>query len=298
MGIENISDTARWVAAFRAVESERPDALFEDPFARALAGARGFELARSLPGAFALRWSMAIRTRVLDELLLQAIASGADTVLNLAAGLDTRPQRLPLPARLTWIEADLPGILAHKESVLGGVPARCQLLRHRVDLGDAAARQELLERVGRQGKQVVVLTEGLLIYLAEPAVAALARELHAQSSFAAWMMDLVGPEVLLGSRLQWNRALAKGNARMQFGPRDGPRHFERFGWRVHAFKSFADEGARLQRGVPAKLWGVSRGSCCRRCGAASARAAGWSGCSADPAAARLSTASALAMLPR
>jgi Leucine carboxyl methyltransferase. len=35
--VENISDTARWVAIFRAEESERPDAVFHDPFARRLA---------------------------------------------------------------------------------------------------------------------------------------------------------------------------------------------------------------------------------------------------------------------
>lgn len=34
--IRNVSDTARWVAVFRAMESERPDAVFRDPLARRL----------------------------------------------------------------------------------------------------------------------------------------------------------------------------------------------------------------------------------------------------------------------
>jgi O-methyltransferase involved in polyketide biosynthesis len=38
--IRNVSDTALWVATYRALESERPDALFNDPFARRLAGVR------------------------------------------------------------------------------------------------------------------------------------------------------------------------------------------------------------------------------------------------------------------
>ena len=41
MSIETISDTALWVATYRAMESERPDAIFRDPFARRLAGSRG-----------------------------------------------------------------------------------------------------------------------------------------------------------------------------------------------------------------------------------------------------------------
>jgi O-methyltransferase involved in polyketide biosynthesis len=36
--IRDISDTARWMAVFRARESERPEAVFKDPFAQALAG--------------------------------------------------------------------------------------------------------------------------------------------------------------------------------------------------------------------------------------------------------------------
>ena len=44
MPIENVSDTARWVAVYRAMESERRDAIFRDPFARRLAGAKGQEI--------------------------------------------------------------------------------------------------------------------------------------------------------------------------------------------------------------------------------------------------------------
>lgn len=39
--VTGVSDTARWVAVYRAWESARPDALFHDPFAQRLAGDRG-----------------------------------------------------------------------------------------------------------------------------------------------------------------------------------------------------------------------------------------------------------------
>ena len=41
MPVDNVSDTARWVAWYRALETERPDAIFRDPFARRLAGPEG-----------------------------------------------------------------------------------------------------------------------------------------------------------------------------------------------------------------------------------------------------------------
>ena len=48
--MRGVALTSLWVAAWRAAESERPDALFHDPFARALAGAEGFEV-REPPGS-------------------------------------------------------------------------------------------------------------------------------------------------------------------------------------------------------------------------------------------------------
>ncbi len=96
--LDDVSDTARWVAYFRALESERPDALFQDRHARRLAGERGRAIAEGLAKG-PLSWSIAIRTKVFDELILEAVeVRGARTVVNLAAGLDARPYRLPLPA--------------------------------------------------------------------------------------------------------------------------------------------------------------------------------------------------------
>ena len=96
--IRNVSDTARWVAFYRAMESERPDAIFRDPFARRLAGEEGEAIVEAMPKGRQFAWPMIVRTAVLDELILRAIErDGVDTVLNLAAGLDTRPYRLPLP---------------------------------------------------------------------------------------------------------------------------------------------------------------------------------------------------------
>src|SRR5438034_11780974 len=99
--LENISDTARWVALYRAMESERPDAHFRDPHARRLAGERGAGIARKLPGFRSGLWPMVVRTCVFDELIGRAVErDGVDTVVNLAAGLDTRPWRMALPPSL------------------------------------------------------------------------------------------------------------------------------------------------------------------------------------------------------
>jgi methyltransferase (TIGR00027 family) len=260
MRIENISDTARWVAAFRADESARPDALFRDTFAEALAGERGRALAKSMRAGPAMTWTMAVRTAVIDELIYNAIRrDGVELVLNLACGLDTRPYRLDLPKTLRWVEADLPGILDFKEQVLGSAQPRCVLSRERVDLANDEVRRAFLERATRDVRKALVLTEGLLMYLPEAAVRGLADDLYRTPAIRWWAFDLVGGTMLRMLQLLWNDKLAEGDARMQFGPMEGPAFFRPHGWREAEVRSYADEGARLHRGLGPRLWRYTRG---------------------------------------
>ncbi len=114
--IGNVSDTAFWVAHHRALESERADALFRDPLARILAGDRGRQIADEMPQPQMTSWAIVIRTCIIDDFIRYAIAQGADMILNLGAGLDTRPYRMELPGSLAWIEVDYPDVIAFKES--------------------------------------------------------------------------------------------------------------------------------------------------------------------------------------
>src|SRR5260370_359829 len=116
--VRGVSDTARWVAYFRALETRRPDALFRDPFAERLAGGHGFHLANPLPDGNKHEWAWVARTHLFDQYLSHGIQEGADLVVNLAAGLDARPYRMNLPATLQWVEVDLPEIVAYKQEIL------------------------------------------------------------------------------------------------------------------------------------------------------------------------------------
>ena len=142
--IRNISDTAAWVAMYRARESEREDAVFRDPYARRLAGARGEEIMRTMKAATKHAWSYVARTYLFDTYIAQEIAAGADMIVNLAAGLDTRPYRMQLPASLQWIEVDLPDLIAYKEDILRAEKPVCKLERVRLDL----SRLEFLDSSG------------------------------------------------------------------------------------------------------------------------------------------------------
>src|SRR5437879_9877471 len=111
--ITHVSDTARWVAMYRAWESERPDALFHDPYARRLAGPQGETIVRTMPKARTWAWPMVVRTCLFDELILRDIErDGVGTVLNLGAGLDARPWRAPLSPAVRWRGVELADVVA------------------------------------------------------------------------------------------------------------------------------------------------------------------------------------------
>src|SRR5207237_8289077 len=176
--ISSVSDTARWVAMYRAMESERPDALFHAPCVRRRAGERGERILASMKQGRTWALPMIVRTAVMDELILRAIARDrVDTVLNLAAGLDTRPYRLPLAPALRWIEVDFPDVIAYKQQQLAGERAACGLDEIGVALTDAARRRALFAPIGAAARRVLVVSEGLLISLTGEQVGALARDL-------------------------------------------------------------------------------------------------------------------------
>ena len=246
--LRNVSDTALWVASYRATESERPDALFRDPWARRLAGERGAALGSTIRSRRDVEWAVVVRTALFDEVVTERVAAGADAVLNLAAGLDTRPYRLGLPASLLWVEVDLPGIFDYKEEVLDGERPTCRLERVRLDLSRPGARRELLADVAGRCREVLVLSEGLMLYLGAEDATGLAADLHGAGSFRWWLMDLDSPRLLRFMEHRWGQAFERAGAPLRFAPEEGADYFRPFGWRLAREYSFMEECHRLRRG--------------------------------------------------
>jgi methyltransferase (TIGR00027 family) len=246
--IGHISDTARWVAYYRAMETQRKDALFRDPFAERLAGPEGQAIVTRMSRGRSFAWAMIVRTAVFDEMILSQVQDhSAELVLNLAAGLDARPWRLAVPPSLRWIDVDLPDILDYKAKELRTYPSRCHYDAIAADLTQPNALTALVARVGPTAHRVLVVTEGLLVYLTPEAVGGLARALSSAPSFEWWLTDLASPRLLAYLRRRWGKALEEGNAPMRFGPAEGTHFFEPFGWREAEFRSSAEEAHRLGR---------------------------------------------------
>ena len=261
--IRDVSDTAFMIASYRALESERADALFRDPAARILAGEHGRQIIESMAGAGprggantlwtrVMAWTVAMRTLIIDEFILSAIAQGTDAVVNLGAGLDTRPYRMALPASLHWVEVDFDHVIQFKQERLAGERPRCRLERVQMDLTDRGARGQLFAQLSARFQQILVLTEGVVVYLTPQDAAQLADDLRAQNSFRRWIVDYFPPAILHRRRFAPMRRQMR-NAPFQFIPEDYFGFFHQHGWSPQQVRYLWDEGRRLGRPFPLPL---------------------------------------------
>jgi methyltransferase (TIGR00027 family) len=255
--IRNVSDTARWVAVYRAMETDRPDALFRDPYARKLAGERGEQIVRDLRGGKRQSWSMIVRTAVMDEVLLKILAQDQpDMILNLAAGLDARPYRLELPPTLRWVEVDLPEMIEYKAEMLKAETPKCKPERISADLADETVRRQIFARLNASAQRIFIITEGLLAYLTPEQAASLAKDLHSGPHFQYWMTDLASPKVKQMMEKYWGKQLKAAGAPIRFAPAEGEEFFRPHGWEAMEFRDFFGESIRLNRPMasPLMMW--------------------------------------------
>jgi len=245
--IRDVSDTARWMAVYRAEETERPDGVFRDPYARALAGERGHRIAEDIKFGGEHAWSFVARTYLFDRFVTRLVQHGVDLVVNLAAGLDTRPYRMELPRGLRWVEVDLPEILDYKEQILTDAKPACALERVRLDLSNADARRGLFDRLGRGARQAAILSEGLLIYLMPEEVGALASDLARPARFQHLVVDIASPGLMTMLKERMGNRVSEAGAPFLFAPAEGPPFFTAYGWTPVEVRSILKTAGKLGR---------------------------------------------------
>ena len=249
--IRDVSDTALWVAAYRAKESARPDAKFHDPMASVLIGERGRAIGETMPGASMMEWVMVLRTIAIDRLIMNAINSGADMVVNLGAGLDTRPYRLDLPTTMKWIEVDFPNIIALKNERLKDHAPKCELQRISLDITQPESRQKL-KALTASAQSVVVVSEGLLMYLEPQLVNDLADDLRRMGNVHYWIQDFYSGKMRGGRMSPWRKRLKA--APFKFQPADWVEFFTARQWQIAERIRLIDEAQQLGRRPPFSKW--------------------------------------------
>ena len=244
--IRDVSETALLAAGWRAMESSRPDALFHDRLAAGLASERGLRIAQTLPDG---AWVVAIRTVVIDAFLRSAISSGIDTIINVGAGLDTRPYRMDLPPLLRWFEIDYPNVIERKAAHLRDEAPTCSVERFGLDLADRGARRELFDAIGATSARALALTEGVVGCLNVDEAGALVDDLHALTCCELWVTEYLSPRLLRS----YQKQQPLPEAPVRFDRTDWEEFIKEHGWRIAEIRYLGEESKRLHRPVPLSL---------------------------------------------
>jgi methyltransferase (TIGR00027 family) len=251
--VTGVGDTALWVATFRAIESKRADAIFSDPLAEMLAGKRGPMIARSLYLTSMESWGVVLRTSAIDRLIQEALHAGVDTVINLGAGLDSRPYRMDLPSDLRWFEIDLPELIGAKNSQLLDHAPKCKVERVGLDLRNLKERSQHFARIGASSASTLLIAEGVIPFLSNDVVGGLAEELHAIPAFRRWILDFTNAGQRKMPR-KWAEKLSA--APFLFQVDDWFEFFGKSGWRSQVVVTTLEESVRMARPLP---WDFPRG---------------------------------------
>jgi methyltransferase (TIGR00027 family) len=179
----SVGSTAVMVAAARAGETDSPNPLIRDPYARILVDGAGTGMWESIldvsvaerlaeadpqvAAVFAhMRNYQAVRTHFFDAFFADAASAGIRQIVILASGLDSRAYRLNWPAGTHIFEIDQPKVLEYKDKMLAshGVQPSAKRSAVPVDL-----RQDWPAALTESGfdpaQPTAWLAEGLLMYL-------------------------------------------------------------------------------------------------------------------------------------
>lgn len=213
--LEGVEETLLIPLWARAEETRRADPLVRDPQAAEMVGRIAYDFAR-FAGDHATQTGIAVRTAVLDDATRAFLAAhpGA-VVLNLAAGLDTRYFRVGAPAS-RWYEVDLPNVMALRKQLFSACGYWSEESdRHRFVTGSVLEPGWLEAIDAPPGTPVLVIVEGLLMYLSRDEIRQLLGALGARFPGAEALLEVFGR--LATGNTWWFRSVAKTAARFAGG---------------------------------------------------------------------------------
>jgi methyltransferase (TIGR00027 family) len=225
--LSGVAETLLIPIYYRAIESQRPDALLRDEKAVALVTQKRLDFTQvsQIPAPELLRLIRIMVTREMDRYARDFLVRHHDgVVVHIGCGLDSRFERVD-NAQVEWYDLDLPGVVDLRRKVIGDEGGRYHLLACSVFEDDWLAALQ-----PHSHRPCLFLAETVLVYFAEAQVKSLVLTLRDRFPGAELVFDGWRPfEVWLARRYLSDSAFA-GLMRWGFWSGD---EIERWGQDIH-----------------------------------------------------------------
>ena len=169
-----ISKTAFYCCGVRMQDAESDNPVCGDRFAKAFMNEDGLRVLETFKDETSPNATNVVRHRMIDDFLRAELLKSSDLcVVTIGAGFDSRPYRL---TGGTWVEIDDPQIIAYKNERLPVEHSANPLSRIAIDFATGSLEEKLAPFADRDS--VVIVIEGVFVYLSETEIADLLVILH------------------------------------------------------------------------------------------------------------------------
>lgn len=185
-----ISKTAFYCCGVRMQDAERTSPICGDIYAKVFMNEDGFRILEAFKDETKPKASSVARHRIIDDFLRQELrAEPGLCIVIIGAGFDSRAYRLKGGR---WVELDEPQVIAHKNERLP--VSSCENELHRIPIDFSTdSLEEKLSSISSPGPVVVVI-EGVFIYLEEEAIGQLLQKLRRLFPRHQLICDLMSKE--------------------------------------------------------------------------------------------------------
>ncbi|WP_158998866.1 class I SAM-dependent methyltransferase [Pigmentibacter ruber] len=247
--INHVSDTAYLIAFYRMLEAKKKNSIVKDLLSFLLINDRAERICKKIKNKNHFDWLVPLRTNSIDFLISKYIKErNIDTVINLGAGLDTRAYRLDGLEKIKWFDIDFSNVIEYKSNLLKNVLPKCILQYIKLDLSLREERKKILSEICTQANNVLVLSEGLILYLKEIEVLFLSEDLLKHKNINYWIQDYYSKDYFKFSLISSKRSFK--NSPFQFFPKNIFEFYAEIGWKNNEIISCINEGKKLKKSSP------------------------------------------------
>lgn len=177
----------------RAKETNKKNHLFQDPYAAKILEQIDFDFSLYENMSAAKKKEMltgiAVRTKILDDYASDFLGQFPDgLIVNLGCGLDTRFFRLD-NGKIKWVDVDLSEIIQLREKLFEKKD------RYKMLAASVLEQNWLNEISVEEGKKVMIIAEGTLMYFKEEEVKTLFNQLIAKFPKAILYFEVMGSKL-------------------------------------------------------------------------------------------------------